>query len=72
MDLHLGDSALYVLIHLHPKLAGEGLCLGIRSPVVLGVLILASQLAVIAAAAAGNIYGKNFGQNIILLYLNRS
>ena len=58
VDLHLGDAALHVLIHLQPELADLRLGLGVGRPVVSRVLILAGQLAVVAAAALCHIDHK--------------
>jgi hypothetical protein len=60
MNFNLGDAALNLLIELAPKLANLGLGLCIGSPVVANMLVLAGQLAVIAAGALRNIDNKRF------------
>jgi len=54
-DSDLGDSALDDIGDLHPELAGIRLGLGDRSPVIAHVLILAGNLAVVAAVASADI-----------------
>ena len=60
VDAHLGDGALDVIRHPAPELPRQGLGLGVGGPVVLRVLVLAGQLAVIAAGALGHVDHERF------------
>jgi hypothetical protein len=54
-DSDLGHCALDDVGDLHPELAGIRLRLGDRSPVIANVLVLAGNLAVVAAIAPADI-----------------
>ena len=59
VDAHLGDRAHHLLLHTKPELADLRLRLGIRAPVVAHMLVLAGDLAVVAAVAFGRVDHKS-------------
>ena len=59
MHLDLGHRAADVLVQFQPELAGVGLGLGDRRPIVANMLVLAGNLATVAAVT--NIYIDNKG-----------
>jgi len=59
MDPKLGDRPADILLEPYPELPDLRLRLGIRRPIIPGMLILASQLAVITTVALSNINSKN-------------
>ena len=65
--LDLGYLSPDDILDLHPELAGIRLGFGNRSPVIAHMLILAGNLAVVAAVAFGDIDNKCFHLFILLL-----